>query len=182
MQGRNKSHVNILKKSMFLFNKIISFTTRSVDQYRQYYFKSNLAVCGANVFIHPTCNILSIHNMKIGSNSSIEAYTTIFAGFGVTIGEGSLISSGCGISSVNHIQEASVRHTDVTAEVSGSKPVVIGNNVWIGMNACILPGIVIGDNSIIGAGSVVTRSIPPDEIWVGNPARFVKKLHMANGA
>ena len=167
---------------MFLLNKIISFTTRRVDEYRQYYFKSNLAEYGTNVFIHPTCNILSIHNMKIGSNSSIEAYTTVFAGFGVTIGEGSLISSGCGISSVNHIQEALIRYTDASAESSGSKPVVIGNNVWIGMNACILPGIVIGDNSIIGAGSVVTRSIPPDEIWVGNPAKFVKKLHMANGA
>ena len=158
---------------MILLNKIISFLTRRVDEYRQYYFKSNLAECGTNVFIHPTCNILSIHNMKIGNNSSIEAYTTVFAGFGVTIGEGSLISSGCGISSINHIQEASVRYTDATAEASGSKPVVIGNNVWIGMNACILPGIVIGDNSIIGAGSVVIKDILKAGTYAGNPARII---------
>lgn len=53
-------------------------------------------------------------------------------------------------------------------------PVIIRNNVWIGMNATILKGVTIGDNSVIAAGSVVTKSVPPDTIVAGNPAVQVK--------
>ena len=57
-----------------------------------------------------------------------------------------------------------------------AKPVSIGNNVWLGGNVTILPGVTIGDNCTIGAGSVVTRDIPSDSIAAGNPARVIKKL------
>ena len=56
------------------------------------------------------------------------------------------------------------------------KPVKIGNDCWIGGNAIILPGIKIGDGSIIGAGSVVTRDIPEHVMAAGNPAKVLKKL------
>jgi acetyltransferase-like isoleucine patch superfamily enzyme len=55
-----------------------------------------------------------------------------------------------------------------------SRPVVIGDDVFIGTNAMILKGVTIGDRAIIGAGSVVSCDVPADEIWAGNPARFVK--------
>ena len=55
-------------------------------------------------------------------------------------------------------------------------PVKIGNNVWIGMNAVILKGVTIGDNSVVAAGAVVTKSIPPNTIVAGNPAVAVKKF------
>ena len=55
------------------------------------------------------------------------------------------------------------------------KEVVIGDNVFIGAHCVILKGVTIGDNSIVGAGAVVAKSIPPNEIWAGNPARFIKK-------
>ncbi len=55
-------------------------------------------------------------------------------------------------------------------------PVVIGNDVFIGTNAMILKGVTIGDRAIIGASSVVSRDVPADEIWAGNPARKVKAL------
>lgn len=58
----------------------------------------------------------------------------------------------------------------------GSAKVVIGNNVFIGMNAIILKGVSVGDNSIIAAGSVVTRHIPANQIWGGNPAKFLKEI------
>ena len=57
-----------------------------------------------------------------------------------------------------------------TAEVK------IGNNVFIGANTIVLKGVTIGDRSIIGAGSVVTKNIPEDEIWGGNPAKFIRKI------
>ena len=52
---------------------------------------------------------------------------------------------------------------------------VIGNDVWIGANACIRSGVTIGDGAVIGMGAVVTEDVPPYEIWAGVPARFIKK-------
>jgi acetyltransferase-like isoleucine patch superfamily enzyme len=57
-----------------------------------------------------------------------------------------------------------------------SEPITINDDVFIGANSIILKGVTIGKNSIIGAGSVVTREIPENEIWGGNPARFIKKI------
>lgn len=56
------------------------------------------------------------------------------------------------------------------------KKIIIGDNVFIGGFSIILKGITIGDNSVIGAGSVVTKSIPKNEIWAGNPAKFIRKI------
>ena len=55
-------------------------------------------------------------------------------------------------------------------------PVHIGENVWIGANAVVLPGVTIGDNSVIGAGSVVTKDIPANVIAVGNPCRVLREI------
>ncbi len=57
-----------------------------------------------------------------------------------------------------------------------TKPIYIGDNVWIGMNAIILKGITIGENSVIGAGAVISHNVPPNVVVVGNPARIVKNL------
>lgn len=57
-----------------------------------------------------------------------------------------------------------------------TKPVTIGKGVWIASGAIILPGVSVGDNSVIGAGSVVTKDVPPNQLWVGNPASFKKEL------
>ena len=58
-----------------------------------------------------------------------------------------------------------------------SKPVCIGNNVWIGENVCILLGVTIGDGCIIGANSVVNKDIPKDCIAVGSPAKVIKRFN-----
>ncbi len=57
-----------------------------------------------------------------------------------------------------------------------SKPVLIKDGVWIGASSIILKGVIIGSNSIVGAGSVVTKSIPENQIWAGNPARFIRNI------
>ena len=55
-------------------------------------------------------------------------------------------------------------------------PIKVGNNVWFGGNVVVLPGVSIGDNSVIGAGAVVTKNIPPNVIAVGNPCRVIRKI------
>ena len=61
-----------------------------------------------------------------------------------------------------------------------AKPITIGDDVWIGGNVTILPGVTIGHRCTIGAGSVVTKDIPDDSIAVGNPCRVIKKLPLQN--
>ncbi|MEH2171306.1 DapH/DapD/GlmU-related protein [Nostoc sp.] len=57
-----------------------------------------------------------------------------------------------------------------------AQPILIGSNVWIGFDACILPGVTIGEGAIVGARSVVTQDVPPYTIVAGNPARVVRHL------
>lgn len=163
--------MNLLFKAYYKFERII-------NRNRVQQLKQRLKSCGENVFIDHTCHFLVPERMEVGANSSFSSYTTVYATFGVKIGRQCLISSNCGISSYNHVQNSLNRRQDVEQDVLFSKPVIIGDNVWIGMNVCILPGVEIGDNSIIGSGSVVTKSVPSNEVWVGNPARFVKKLDL----
>lgn len=139
--------------------------------------KKRIGLCGDNVRIHNSIEIIMPEFLKIGNNTSIAAFTTIFSTYGVTIGENCWISSNCGISSYNHVLNSTNRQKDSFLDKDYSKPVSIGNNVWLGMNVVVLPGVTIGDNSVIGAGSVVTKNIPANELWFGNPAKFVKVIN-----
>lgn len=87
---------------------------------------------------------------------------------GIEIGEGTLWSYNCCFVSANHSKDDYGQHEKCS-------PIRIGNNVWIGANCTILPGVEIGDNTVIGAGSVVTKSIPSHSIAVGNPCKVIKK-------
>ena len=91
---------------------------------------------------------------------------------GGRIGQCSMIAAGVSISGVNHGSQSgenSYRDQPVT-----TYPLNIGSNVWIGMNVTILPGVSIGDHAIIGAGSVVTRSIPAGVVAYGSPCRVIR--------
>jgi len=62
------------------------------------------------------------------------------------------------------------------AKLEAAAPITIGDNVWLGGGAIVLPGVTVGDNAVIGAGAVVTKDIPADVVAVGNPARVVRSL------
>ena len=86
-----------------------------------------------------------------------------------------MIASDVFISDYNHSHNIAGKYTDIS-----SKPVIIGKNCWIGEKVIILPGVTIGCNSIVGAGSVVTKDIAPNCIAVGNPAKVIKKYDSKN--
>lgn len=93
---------------------------------------------------------------------------------GGRIGAGSLLAAGVILSGVNHGMDPDAGpYRDQPAQ---ALPVDIGRNVWIGMNSVVMPGVSIGDNSVIGAGSVVTRPVPSGVIAYGNPCRMIRPV------
>jgi acetyltransferase-like isoleucine patch superfamily enzyme len=92
----------------------------------------------------------------------------------IEIGNDCLIASGCIF--VDHDHGMDLRQP-MRSQPQESHPILIRPNVWIGANAVILKGVEISEGAVIGAGSIVTKSIPPNEIWCGNPA---KKMGLRN--
>lgn len=91
----------------------------------------------------------------------------------VTIGDNLFVAPGVHIYTAKHPLDVETRCRKALELAS---PVHIGNDVWIGGKAIILPGVTIGDGCVIGAGSVVTKDVPPHTLVVGNPARVLRKL------
>lgn len=103
-----------------------------------------------------------------------------FANFGlvildvatVTIGEDVQIGPGVQLLTATHPLEPGPRRD----KWESAEPIVIGDNVWLGGGVIVCPGVTIGENSVIGAGAVVTRDIPANVVAVGNPARVIKQI------
>ncbi len=114
--------------------------------------------------------------IRIGKNCYICYYFTILNASSVTIGNDVLFASHVMISSENHGMNPESEESYM-AQPLETKPVNIGDGCWIGEKVCILPGVNIGKKCIIGAGSVVTKSIPDYSIAVGNPAKVIKKYN-----
>jgi lipopolysaccharide O-acetyltransferase len=120
----------------------------------------------------------------VGSDVEVNDYVHIAAAERVEIGDNVLIASRVFISDHNHGQydisnPGSAPSIPPGKRPLASKPVKIGDNVWIGEQVCILPGVVIGDGAVVGSGAVVTRDVPADTIVVGNPAHAVRRFDRA---
>lgn len=133
--------------------------------------KKKLCKCGINVSIQYPCHLEGAESISIGDNVGIAPYVHIWGSGGVEIGDNSLIASHVAITSLTH--DKNIHPYDAGLI---SKKVVIGKNVWIGTHAVILPGVTIGENSIIGAGTIVTKSIPKNSVVVGTPGKIIETL------
>lgn len=118
----------------------------------------------------------------IGNNVGMSS-TALVAKTSIRIGDNVKIGGGVCIYDTDfHSLDPEMRKVSAMDRINtNNKPVIIGNNVFIGAHSTILKGVTVGDNAIIGACSVVTRSIPENEIWGGNPAQFIKKLNIDQG-
>ncbi len=90
----------------------------------------------------------------------------------ITVGSFCFIGPNCGLYTASHPLNASQRNQGYEK----ASPITIGKNVWIGGDVIILPGVTIGDGSVIGAKSVVTKDIPPGVLAVGNPCRVLRSI------
>ena len=132
-------------------------------------------LCPWNSFIYPGCELIfsSPQNISIGNRSFLNRNVKLYAELGkIHIGNQCLVGFNTIISTATHQTTAIFR--DRATPVF--RNVYIGNNVWIGASVSIIGGVRVGDNSIIGAGSLVHQDIPKDCIYAGNPARFIRTI------
>ena len=109
-------------------------------------------------------------NIRFGRNVFVNSGCRFQDQGGLTIGDGALIGHNTVIATLNHAMDPA-RRADLEPA-----PVVIGEDVWIGSNSTITPGVTIGDGVVIGAGSVVTKDIPAGMVAVGSPARVIREV------
>jgi len=120
--------------------------------------------------------ILPESEIIIGNDTGMSG-ATICAAKSVIIGDNCLIGANVTIADYDfHSVKPEGRRYNTNIKDIGCKPIVIEDNVWLGMNVIVLKGVVVGQNSVVAAGSIVTKSIPPNCIAGGNPARVLKTI------
>ncbi len=128
-------------------------------------FQNNLP---ENSFLTPPFQIDCACRIFLGKNVFANHGLTVMSVGTVTIEDGVMLGPEVGIFTVNH-EPKNIR-------VIFTKEVVIKKNAWIGARVSILPGVTIGENAIVGTGSIVTKDIPDNCIAVGNPAKVIKQI------
>lgn len=116
------------------------------------------------------------YNIEFGENFFANTNLVILDGAKVTIGNNVFIAPNVGIYTAGHPLDVQQRNQGLEYAF----PVKIGNNVWIGAHVAILPGVSIGDNCVIGAGSIVIKDIPANSLAVGNPCRVIREITEAD--
>lgn len=125
-----------------------------------------------NVWVEPSFYCDYGYNISVGDNFYSNHNCVILDGAAINIGDNVLFGPNVGLYTAGH-------PVNVKERISGleyAHPITIGNNVWIGADVTVIGGVTIGDNSIIGGGSVVTKNIPANVIAVGNPCRVIRKI------
>ncbi|MBV6467670.1 MAG: 2,3,4,5-tetrahydropyridine-2,6-dicarboxylate N-acetyltransferase [Anaerolineales bacterium] len=140
-------------------------------------------VVGDNVTVDGTCNFLfairysDTPTLRIGSNTCVGHDCAFVVGREVTIGRHCRIAANVQMfDTPGHPLDPAARFKGLPARDEDVRPIIIGDNVWIGSSVIIFPGVTIGDNSVISIGSVVVASVPANVIVAGNPARQIGKL------
>ena len=131
-----------------------------------------LGALGEHTHIRPPLQCDYGYRIRIGART--------FANFGlialdvapITIGDDVQMGPNVQLLTPTHPVEPGPRR----ARIEGGEPITIGDNVWLGGGVIVLPGVSIGANTVVGAGSVVTKDLPPNVVAVGNPARVVRQL------
>ncbi|AIV38243.1 sugar O-acetyltransferase [Streptomyces sp. R1] len=131
-----------------------------------------LGSLGAGAEVRPPLYVDYGSNISIGARTFVNYNLTALDVAAITIGEDCQIGPNVQLLTPTHPLEPGPRRDKLEA----ARPIVIGDNVWLGGGAIVLPGVTIGDNAVIGAGAVVTKDVPANVVAVGNPARPVRNV------
>lgn len=140
--------------------------------YREAILRQFLKSIGEQVHFEPNFRCEFGFNITIGNHFYANFDCIMLDANTITIGNHVLLGPRVGLYTANHAIDASER----IAGGCYARPITIGNGVWVGGNVDIMGGVTIGENSIIGAGSVVTKSIPPNVVAAGTPCRVIREI------
>lgn len=156
---------------MNLLNKIFQWISIQLNKIKLKQIKFDFK--GENVQISKQYNFIYPENISLGNNVYLGPKCNISAFGKVNISDGVIIGPHCTIYSANHNYSENIKSIPYDSKLI-IKNVTIHENVWIGGNTILLPGVEVGEGSIIAAGSVITKSVPPFAIMGGNPAKILK--------
>ncbi len=137
---------------------------------------------GAGVRIAPNATFRNGERIAIGKHSHIGEHDMIWAGNShgrITLGDYCLLAPNVTITASNY---AVVQGTPVMHQPKEERDVVLGDDVWLGANVIVLPGVTIGDGAVVAAGAVVTKDLPPQCIAAGVPAKVIGMRPLPDGA
>lgn len=152
-----------LRQDIFLLNH----TMPDTDEYQDL-LHNVFPHLGENCRVEIPFSGVRTANVRFGRNVIVMPGCLMMSAGGITIDDEVMIAANVQLISNNHDLEQ--------RNVITCKPVHICRQVWIGAGATILPGVTIGENAVVGAGSVVTHDVEPNTIVAGNPARFIRKI------
>jgi len=150
----------------------INQTTETEEIKRVKLIKELFGSTGENVFLEPSFRCYYGYNIHIGENFFANFDCVILDVCKVTFGDNCMLAPGVHIYTATH-------PLDPTERNSGrefAKPISFGDNVWIGGQAVVNPGLTIGNNVVIASGAVVTKDVPDNVVVGGNPARVIKRI------
>ena len=142
------------------------------DDKRYELFRKILGRTGNQFIIESPFHCDYGYNIALGENFYMNVNCVILDEAKVTFGDNVFIAPNCALYTAGHPFDVEQRNRGLEY----AKPITVGNNVWIGGNVVVLPGVSIGDNCVIGAGSVVTKDIPADSLAVGNPCKVIRSI------
>ena len=152
--------------------RLINGTTEEQAEYRVQLFKELFGRTGENLWVEPPFHCDYGCHISVGENFYANMNCVILDEAKVTFGDNVFIAPSCGFYTAGHPLDVEQRNRGLEY----ARPIRVGNNVWIGAQVCVLPGVTIGDNTVIGAGSVINRDIPANVIAAGNPCRVIREI------
>lgn len=162
-----------MKKLIVEILRLFYHVTTDITTFRRYFFwKQLLKNLGKDIVIKDDVQIISPWNIEIGSHFFINNHCTLLGTGSIKIGNYVMLGEYCEILAGEH------SHGDlIPMMLQGTKSgkIVIGDDVWIGTHAVVLPNVIIGRGSIVASGAVVTKNVPPYTIVGGVPAKPIKK-------
>jgi len=151
-----------------------AFSDTSADQYEEKMkiLKKLVPNGGDGLYIEPPFYCDYGSNIITGEKVYFNFNCVVLDGMRITIGNRALFGPNVQIYTACH----PIDYEERAAGLEFSRPIIIGDDVWVGGSAVICPGVTIGDRCIIGAGSVVTKDIPSDTVAAGNPCKVIRSL------
>lgn len=169
--GDDEENMALQARAKSLVNQFNSLTPEAMDE-RAELLKKIFGNVGENVWIVPPLTAAVGKYVSIGEGTYANMNLTLIDDWKITIGKNVLIGPNVTLCTTGH-----PIHPKHRAGGMYSFPVTVEDNVWLGANVVVLPGVTIGENSVIGAGSVVTKDIPANVVAFGSPCKVYREIN-----